>query len=387
MSQDVNKHLDRARRSLEKNKLREAVAEYQAVLEESPSHPEALQALADIYTRLNEPAMAAQYYGAQFDRLIDMGDAAKATAIFSRFLRPFAQPPDRLMRYAALLQRQNRSFEAIEQFSAAADIFHEHHRGIEALACCESIALLDPENPARHATLGNLAEELRHADLAARSFVRAGQLTLASGGLDLALEYFARAHKLIPEDRTCALLFAEAKLRKGDPEGAVILLEPFSPNEKDTAFLALFGEGLLRTGRLDRAREVFEAYYRQKPDSFAKLFDVAGGYIRVGEDQKAASLLEQIKEGMRKSSQGRRTFDSDRSACGGLSGVAATGTNSGSHLRRSEPRSEIFRSLDAAVRSLSRGGAHQGSLRCPRPPGRHRPLRLSQPGTHFEARG
>ena len=300
MSQDVNKHLDRARRSLEKNKLREAVAEYQAVLEESQSHPEALQALADIYTRLNEPAMAAQYYGAQFDRLVDMGDAAKATAIFSRFLRPFAQPPDRLMRYAALLQRHNRSFEAIEQYSAAADIFHEHHREIEALACCESIALLDPENPARHATLGNLAEELRHADLAARSFVRAGQLTLASGGLDLALEYFARAHKLIPEDRTCALLFAEAKLRKGDPEGAVILLEPFSPNEKDTAFLALFGEGLLRTGRLDRAREVFEAYYRQKPDSFAKLFDVAGGYIRVGEDQKAASLLEQIKEVMRK---------------------------------------------------------------------------------------
>ncbi len=300
MSQDVNKHLDRARRSLEKNKLREAVAEYQAALEESPAHPEALQALADIYTRLNEPAMAAQYYGAQFDRLIDTGDAAKATAIFTRFLRPFPQPPDRLMRYGTLLQRQSRISEAIEQFGAAVDIFHQHHRDIEALACCESIALLDPENPSRHATLAELAEELRHADLAARSFVRAGQLTLASGGLDLALEYFARAHRLISEDRTCALLFAEAKLRKGDAEGAVTLLEPFSPNEKDTAFLALFGEGLLRTGRLDRAREVFEAYYRQKPDNFGKLFDVAGAYVRAGEDQKAASLLEQIKEVMRK---------------------------------------------------------------------------------------
>ncbi len=300
MSQDVNKHLDRARRSLEKNKLREAVSEYQAVLEESPAHPEALQALADIYTRLNEPAMAAQYYGAQFDRLIDAGDAAKAGAIFGRFLRPFPQPPDRLIRYATLLQKQNKNFEAIEQFSAAAEIFHQHHRDIEALACCESIALLDPENPVRHAELGSLAEELRHADLAARSFLRAGQLTLASGGLDLALEYFGRAHQLIPEDRTCALLFAEAKLRKGDPEGAVILLEPFSPSDKDTAFLALFGEGLLRTGRLDRAREVFEAYYRQKPDGFGKLFDVAGAYVRVGEDQKASALLEQIKEIMRK---------------------------------------------------------------------------------------
>ena len=301
MSQDVSKHLDRARRSLEKNKLREAVAEYQAVLEDSPANPEALQALADIYTRLNEPAMAAQYYGAQFDRLIDTGDAAKATAVFGRFLRPFPQPPDRVMRYAVLLQKHNRPFEAIEQYSAAVTIFREHHRDIEALACCESIALLDPDNPDRHATLANLAEELRHADLAARSFLRAGQLTLASGALDQAIDYFGRAYHLIPEDRTCALLFAEAKLRKGDPEGAVVLLEPFSPSEKDTAFLALFGEGLLRTGRLDRARQVFEAYYRQKPDSYAKLFDVAGGYIRVGEDQKAAGLLQEIKEWMRKS--------------------------------------------------------------------------------------
>ena len=56
MAQDINKHLERARKSLEKNKLREAVSEYQAVLEEAPAHQEALQALADIYTRLNEPA-------------------------------------------------------------------------------------------------------------------------------------------------------------------------------------------------------------------------------------------------------------------------------------------------------------------------------------------
>jgi len=282
MSQDVNKHLERARRSLEKNKLREAVSEYQAALEEEPSHAEALQALADIYTRLNEPAVAAQYYGAQVDRLIETGDAAKASAIFARFLRPFPQPPDRLMRYAALLQKQNRISEAIEQFGAAVELFRQHHRDIEALACCESIAFLDPDNPDRHATLGELAGELRHVDLATRSFLRAGQLTLAFGGLDLALEYFGRAHKISPEDRTGALLFAEAKLRKGDAEGAVALLDPLTPNEEDTAFLALFGEGLLRTGRLDRAQGVFEAYYRKKPDSFGKLFEVASGYIRAG---------------------------------------------------------------------------------------------------------
>jgi diguanylate cyclase (GGDEF)-like protein len=299
MAPDINKHLERARRSLEKNKLREAVSEYQAVLSEAPGHQETLQALADIYTRLNEPAVAAQYYGVQFDRLLEAGDHTKASAVFTRFLRPFPQPPDRLMRYATLLQKQNRIPEALEQFGAAAELFLQQQRGIEALACYESMAVLDPESASRHVILAELAERLRHADLAARSFLRAGQLTQAVGSLDEALDYFGRAHQLSPNDRTGSLLFADAKLRKGDAEGAVALLEPLAPNDKDTTYLALFGEALLRTGRLDRAREMFLAYYRQKPDGFERLFELAGAYIRAGEDPKAAALLAEVKDWMR----------------------------------------------------------------------------------------
>ncbi len=301
MAQDLNKHLDRARRNLEKNKLREAVTEYQAVLEEAPAHQESLQALADIYTRLNEPVVAAQYYGIQFDRLIEAGDGAKASAVFVRFLRPHPQPADRLMRYGTLLQKQNRPSEAIEQFGLAAELFQQQGQGIEALACYESMAMLDPENPARQAVLGEQAERLKHSDMASRSYLRAGQLIQAAGSLDAALEYFGRAHQLSPDDRSGALLFAEAKVRKGDAEGAVLLLDPLSSTNEDPTFLALYGEALLRTGRLDRAKDAFESYYRQKPDSFGKLFEVAGAYVRAGQDTKAAVLLMQTKEWMRAS--------------------------------------------------------------------------------------
>ncbi|HWG59641.1 MAG TPA: diguanylate cyclase [Candidatus Acidoferrales bacterium] len=299
MAQDLNKHLDRARRSLEKNKLREAAAAYEAALAESPSNQEALQALADIHTRLNEPAQAAHYYGAQFDRLIETGDSAKAAALYGRFLRGIPQPPDRVMRYATLLQKQNRAAEALEQFAAAAELFQRQNRAIEALACYESLAALDPENPARHSVLGELAESLRHPDLAARSYLRAGQLTLAGGALDQALDFFGVAHRLLPQDRTVAMLFAEAQLRKGDAEGACAILDPLSPAENDTAFLASFGEALLRTGRLDRAAEIFQAYYKQKPDGFGKLFELAGAFLRAGQDRKAVALLAQTREWMR----------------------------------------------------------------------------------------
>jgi diguanylate cyclase (GGDEF)-like protein len=299
MAQDINKHLERARRSLEKNKLREAVTEYQAVLDEAPANSEALQALADIYTRLNEPALAAQYYGVQFDRLVEGGDGAKASAVFLRFLRPYPQPADRLMRYGTLLQKQNRVSEAIEQFSIAAGLFQEEQRGIEALACYESMALLDPENPQRHVVQGEAAEAMRHSDLATRSYLRAGQLFLASNALDSAMEYFGRAYQLSPQDRISTLLFAEAKLRKGDAESAVQLLEPMAATESEASFLALYGETLLRTGRLDQAKDAFETYYKQKPEGFTKFFELAGAYIRVKEDTKAAALMVQTKETMR----------------------------------------------------------------------------------------
>jgi diguanylate cyclase (GGDEF)-like protein len=298
-AQDIAKHLERARRNLEKNKLREAVAEYQAIFDESPSNQEAIQALADLYLRLSDPVSAAYFYGLQFDRLLETGDAAKASAIYARFLRGVEQPPERLLRYATALQKQNRIAEAVEQFDVTAERLQEMHRDAEALECYERISQLDSDNPSRHLNIGELAAKVGQTDLAARSFLRAGQLSQGMATIDVALDYFNRAHALLPKDRTIALFFAEARLRKGDAAGAVELLEPYSPTDNDTTFLALFGEALLRVGELDRARGAFEAFYRQRQDSFAKLFELAGAYLRADQDDKAVEVLKQAKEWMR----------------------------------------------------------------------------------------
>jgi diguanylate cyclase (GGDEF)-like protein len=299
MAQDINKQLERARRSLEKNKLRDAVAEYQAVFDESPTNQEAIQALADLYSRLSDPVSAAHFYGLQFDRLLESADAAKAAAVYTRFLRGVPQPPERLLRYAGVLQKQSRVGEAIEQYEAAADRFRELRRDADALECYEKIAQLDTENASRHVAIGELAEKLNQIELAARSYLRAGQLSQGLTQIDWALEYFGKAHQLLPKERTIALFFAEARLRKGDPPGAVELLQPLSGSESDTTFLALFGEALLRMGQLDRARQAFEAFYRQRQDSFAKLFELAGAYLRAGEDDKAIEVLNQTKSWMK----------------------------------------------------------------------------------------
>ena len=112
MAADVGKHLDRAKRFLEKNRVEDAIEAYLAVLDEAPQHQEATQALGDLYARMDQPDRAAVYYGLLFDLLVDPKDESKALAIYNRFLKVGRgqQPPERIARYAFLQQRQKGDF-------------------------------------------------------------------------------------------------------------------------------------------------------------------------------------------------------------------------------------------------------------------------------------
>jgi len=233
MAADVNKHLERAQKYVEKNKLQSAIEEYEAVLGEVPGSPDILQNLGDLYTRLGQADRAANYYGQLFDKLAEARDATKAVVLYTRVLKPVPQPPERMARFALLLQKQNKREEAIEQYNGAAERFLAARNEAEALACWDKIAQLDPDNPARHLKIGEVGERIGKPEIAARGYLRAGQLAFAAGQLDHALDLLGSAHRLAPEDRTVALFFAQAQLRKGDAARAVKLLQPFPAAEAD----------------------------------------------------------------------------------------------------------------------------------------------------------
>src|SRR5450432_837184 len=162
MAADIGKHLDRAKRFLEKNRVEDAIEAYLAVLEEAPQHQEATQALGDLYARTDQPDRAAVYYGMLFDLLIEPREEIKALAIFNRFLRASTvqQPPERIARYAFLQQRQNHPEEAMEQYTKAAEMFSTAGRGEDALFCWERTAQLDPDNMLRQMKVAEAAAQL-----------------------------------------------------------------------------------------------------------------------------------------------------------------------------------------------------------------------------------
>jgi len=300
MAADVSKHLDRAKRFLEKNRVEDAIVAYLAVLEEAPQHQEATQALGDLYARMDQPDRAAVYYGLLFDLLIEPKDESKALAIYNRFLRGglSQQPPERIARYAFLQQKQNHPDEAIEQYTKAAELFVAANRDEDALFCWERIAQLDPENLSRQLRLAEGAERIGKNALAARAFLRAGQLATASGNSADALQILGRAYKLAPQERSVALLYAQANLQAGNAVRAAGLLEPFATSESDGAFLATYSDALMRSGNLEKSRELLDKLLREKNEGMTQLFELADRYVAAGQDQKAAEILQTLKRRM-----------------------------------------------------------------------------------------
>ncbi|HSC46430.1 MAG TPA: diguanylate cyclase [Candidatus Acidoferrum sp.] len=298
---DVTKHLDRAKKFLEKNRVEDAIEAYLSVLEEAPSHMEATQALGDLYARREQPDRAAIYYGMFFDLLVDPKDETKALAIYNRFLKHSSaqqQPPERIARYAFLQQKQNRTDEASEQYAKAADLFTAAGREEDALFCLERIAQIEPDNLGRQVKLADVAEKNGRNMLAARALLRAGQLSSASGSAEDSLGFLARAHRLAPQERSVALLYAAARLRKGDAAEAVKLLDPFSGSETDPVFLETFADALMRSGQLDRARVLLEKLLQEKNAGLGRLFQLADLYAAAGAGSKAVEILGFLKKRM-----------------------------------------------------------------------------------------
>jgi diguanylate cyclase (GGDEF)-like protein len=300
MAADLTKNLDRAKRFLEKNRVEDAIEAYQAVLEEAPQHQEATQALGDLYARLEQPDRAAEYYGTLFDLLVEPKDETKAVAIYNRFLRnvPAQLPPERIARYAFLQQKQNRGEEAVEQYGKAAELFTVAGREEDALFCLERIALLEPEDLGRQMRLAEAAERLKKNALAARAFLRAAQLATAGGSATDSLKLLGRAYKLAPQERSVALLYADAKLNTGAAAEAATLLEPFAATESDATFLDLFGDALMRSGQLDRAREVLDRLLREKNEGIPRFFELADYYADAKQDSKALEIFLTLKRRM-----------------------------------------------------------------------------------------
>jgi len=299
MAVDISKNLEKAKKAMEKNRPEEAIEAYKQVLRDAPGNMEVTQALGDLYTRIGQPGNAAIYYGALFDMFVEGKDEGKALALYTRFLQGTKlQAPERVARYAYLLQKQNKIAQAIEQFTIAGDAFTAGKREQDAMFCWERVAQLAPDDLPQQLRLAEVAERLGKQPIAARAYLRAGQLSSTAGAHGDAVRLLGRAHELTPGERSVTMLFADAQLKAGNAEEAAKLLETLASPDSDPVFLETYADALTKAGKLDTARAVLEKLFKEKNAGEERLFELAERFAAGKEYGKTVETLQLMKKKM-----------------------------------------------------------------------------------------
>ncbi|HKZ52557.1 MAG TPA: tetratricopeptide repeat protein, partial [Candidatus Acidoferrales bacterium] len=292
---DLDKHLERGEKYITKGKFGAAVEEYKAAYELAPQNLNLLRTLADLCVRAGQNDDAVHYYGQLFDKYAEKNDVSKGIPLFRKSLQGSPQPPERYDRLGRLLQGAKKTDEALEAYRTALDLYRKAGNAAGVLETLDRLAALEPDSADSQIALGEQATQMGKADLAAKAFLRAGQL-LRVDNLDRALELLARAYALAPE-RSTALSLAQAYLDKGTPQQAAELLEPlYAGSENDPAVLETLAAALLGGGRLPQAEEVLEVFYQSKPDGYEKLFQLADLYCKAAQAEKGVEVLRRIKQ-------------------------------------------------------------------------------------------
>ncbi|MFQ5817466.1 MAG: tetratricopeptide repeat protein [Terriglobia bacterium] len=295
MATTLEKHLERGDKALSKNKLAQAITEFEAAHTLAAADVEIIRNLADLYTRVKKAERAQHYYGLLFDRYFEKKDTGTAVALYRKNLEGVPQPPERVFRYAALLHRQGKSSEAVAAYQQAGELFEKAGQVGDALQCGEKLATLNPDDAEVQMRLAELAQKAGKQELAAKACLRAGQL-VRPDDLDRALELFGQAYGISPNDRSILLNFSQAQVSRGQAARAIELLMPlYAESEQDPAVLATLGEALLAEKRLKEAEEVIDVFYQVQPDTYDKLFELADLHCQAGQAEEAVRILGKVK--------------------------------------------------------------------------------------------
>jgi diguanylate cyclase (GGDEF)-like protein len=292
---DLDKHLERAEKYVSKGKLGAAIQEYKSAYEIVPQNLNLLRTVADLCTREGRRDEAVRYYGDLFDKYAEKNDATKGIPLFRKSLHDTPQPAERHASLARLLQRAKKDSDALAAYRKALELYGQSGNGQGVLECLERIADLDPENPEIQVELGEHANSMGNSEVAARAYLRAGQL-LRTDNLDQAIDYLTRAHEFQP-DRGTALNLAQAHLdREHSQEAADLLMPLYAESQEDPIVLETLASALLGVKNLAQAEDVLEVFYKTKPDTYEKLFALADLYCKENEAEKGVELLARIKE-------------------------------------------------------------------------------------------
>jgi tetratricopeptide (TPR) repeat protein len=297
MGFDKAKAIRAAEKYLASGKIPSAIQEYSRIVEHDADDFNALNMLGDLYTRVDKRAEAASCYRRVAEHYREQGFTLKAVAMYKKLTRHAPEDYKTALALASLYEQQGLMIDARQHYLVAADAFTRAGNTREALDVLRRIADLEPANTDVRLRLAESYANENLPDLAAEAYTEAGARLAARKEVEAALEAFTRALTLRPATHAAlhGMLSAHAELGTAD-EAAEVLEQAVKERPGDLEVRAMLARAYVDAEDAERAEAATRELVGRDPSSFMLLFDVARLYLRRGDTDAAAGLLDYVAE-------------------------------------------------------------------------------------------
>ncbi|HVG30650.1 MAG TPA: tetratricopeptide repeat protein [Pyrinomonadaceae bacterium] len=297
MGFDKAKALSAAEKFLSQGKIPAAIQEYRKIVERDALDFTALNTLGDLYVRTKQPGEALAYFVRVADHYREQGFALKAIAMYKKISRFSPEEPGVALNLARLYEQQGLYVEARAQYLQLADSAQRAGRARDGLEALRRAADIDPKNVDIRLRLaeGYTREGMGHD--AAGAYVEAGELMLAAGRSQDALNAYRHAHSLLPESHAVLQGFVAASFAVGAAaEAAVILEESVANAPGDLELRAMLARTYVEAGDAPAAERATDSLVIAEATNFPLWFDVARLYLRQSAAADAVRVLARAVE-------------------------------------------------------------------------------------------
>ncbi len=305
MSFDKTKAMRNAERYVAQGKIRAAIAEYRAVVDNDSRDITTLNMLGDLYAKNSEKREAVNCYLQVADHYNTQGFAQKAIAMYNKVSRIQPDSIEILVKLAELHKGKGELSEARSLYTTLAEHYEKTGRRMEALAMWKQIALLDPNNTEVCLSLADSYSKENKKDDAVEAYAEAGARFSRQGKYEEAVRALMKGFDISSTDLRILGGLVKAQTALGRAGKAASLLEEILENEpynRDVLYLLI--ECCVDSQNAAGAEKAVVKLVEIEPANYPKFLDLIRIYLNVNDPESAARILTMSSEYLLAAGQG-----------------------------------------------------------------------------------
>ena len=337
----MNRKFDRIRiiESAEKHvkagKLKEAVSEYQKLLEDDAQDFAISNIIGDLYVRLGQNEKATKSFQAVADEYERRGLYSQALAVFKKIAKIKPEDSDLSIKLADIYSLQGFAGEAKKEYLKTAAQFLKSKRFSDAIRVYEKVVKLEKDDHDAKTTLAGLYKSEGFKDAAAEQLDDIAEMKLGQDDLDEAEKRFLEARDISAFHPRTLLGLVEVYNRRGQRKKAVDLIEEaIKEDVENPTLLNLLGNFAFEAGDLSKAEETFSLIIKAHPMNVNARIKLGRIHIQKESLDQAFDLYEPLVSSLIKKQKEEKAI--------GLLGLILAAHKS--HLPSLDKLSSIYRS-------------------------------------------